>query len=82
MVLGQNGGTLAVPAIVGMILDSAGYGAAAMTMGALSLAACAICLLVFRRIYNKSIRSIPFLIPARNNIFSFSYLIVSIIQSK
>ena len=28
-----------------------------MTMGALSLAACAICLLVFRRIYNKSIRS-------------------------
>ena len=40
-----------------MILDSAGYGAAAMTMGALSLAACAICLLVFRRIYNKSIRS-------------------------
>ena len=57
VVLGQNGGTLAVPAIVGMILDSAGYGAAAMTMGALSLAACAICLLVFRRIYNKSIRS-------------------------
>lgn len=57
VVLGQNGGTLAVPAIVGMILDSAGYGAAAMTMGVLSLAACAICLLVFRRIYNKSIRS-------------------------
>ena len=57
VVLGQNGGTLAVPAIVGMILDSAGYGAAAMAMGGLSLAACVICLLVFRRIYNKSIRS-------------------------
>ena len=57
VVLGQNGDTLAVPAIVGMILDSAGYGAAAMAMGGLSLAACVICLLVFRRIYNKSIRS-------------------------
>ena len=57
VVLGQNGGTLAVPAIVGMILDSASYGAAAMAMGGLSLAACAICLLAFRRIYNKSIRS-------------------------
>ena len=57
VVLGQHGGTLAGPAIVGMILDSAGYGAAAMAMGGLSLAACVICLLVFRRIYNKSIRS-------------------------
>lgn len=53
VVLGQNGGTLAVPAIVGAILDGAGYGAAAMAMGVFALVACAVCLLVFRRMYSR-----------------------------
>ncbi len=54
VVLGQNGGTLAIPAIIGVILDNAGYSAAAMSMGILSLLACAICLFAFRRMYNKA----------------------------
>lgn len=54
VVLGQNGGTLAIPAIIGVVLDNAGYGAAAMGMGILSLIACAICLFAFRRLYNKT----------------------------
>lgn len=53
VVLGQNGGTLAVPAIIGVILDGAGYGMAATTMGIFSLIACAVCLFAFRPMYNK-----------------------------
>ena len=53
VVLGQNGGTLAVPVIIGVVLDNAGYGAAAMSMGIISLVACAICLFAFRRLYMK-----------------------------
>ena len=51
VVLGQNGGTLAIPAIIGVVLDNAGYGAAAMSMGILSLVACAVCIFAFRRLY-------------------------------
>ena len=39
--------------IIGVVLDNAGYGAAAMSMGIISLVACAICLFAFRRLYMK-----------------------------
>lgn len=42
VVLGQNMGTLAVPAVIGMVLDASGYHAAAMVMGALACIALAI----------------------------------------
>lgn len=39
VVLGQNLGTLAIPAIVGGVLDSSGYSVAAVVMGCLACAA-------------------------------------------
>lgn len=54
IVLGQNMGTLLIPTVVGVILDSSGYEAAAMFMGGISVLAAVICL-VFRKLYLKHI---------------------------
>ena len=47
-------GTLLIPTVVGVILDSSGYEAAAMFMGGISVLAAVICL-VFRKLYLKHI---------------------------
>ena len=52
IVLGQNAGTLLIPTVVGMILDSSGYSAAAIFMGSISVLAAVLCL-VFRKVYLK-----------------------------
>lgn len=52
IVLGQNAGTLLIPTVVGIILDSAGYSAAAIFMGSISVVAALLCL-VFRKMYLK-----------------------------
>ena len=54
VVLGQNAGTLLIPTVVGMILDAAGYGAAAMFMGGISVVAALICI-AFRVLYKKHV---------------------------
>ena len=58
VVLGQNAGTLLIPTVVGMILDAAGYGAAAMFMGGISVAAALICI-AFRALYKKHVAVTP-----------------------
>lgn len=52
IVLGQNAGTLLIPTVVGMILDSSGYSAAAIFMGSISVLSAVLCL-VFRKVYLK-----------------------------
>ena len=46
VVLGQNAGTLTIPTVVGMVLDSSGYHVAAMVMGGLACAALLISILI------------------------------------
>ena len=46
IVLGQNMGTLTIPTVVGMVLDSSGYHTAAMVMGGLACVALVISIFV------------------------------------
>lgn len=53
VVLGQNLGTLAIPAIVGNVLDTSGYSMAAIVMGCLSCAALVIAIAFKRKMNEK-----------------------------
>ena len=52
IVLGQNMGTLVIPTVVGVVLDSSGYHMAAMTMGGVAAVAFVIAI-IWRVMYNK-----------------------------
>lgn len=54
VVLGQNLGTLAIPAIVGGVLDTSGYSVAAIVMGSLACMALVVAI-AFRRTMNKKL---------------------------
>lgn len=53
VVLGQNLGTLAIPAIVGNVLDTSGYSMAAIVMGCLSCAALVVAIAFKRKMNEK-----------------------------
>ena len=53
VVLGQNLGTLAIPAIVGNVLDTSGYSMAAIVMGCLSCAALIVAIAFKRKMNEK-----------------------------
>lgn len=53
VVLGQNLGTLAIPAIVGNVLDTSGYSMAAVVMGCLSCAALIVAIAFKRKMNEK-----------------------------
>ncbi len=54
VVLGQNLGTLAIPAIVGGVLDTSGYSVAAIVMGSLACVALVVAI-AFKRTMNKKL---------------------------
>ena len=54
VVLGQNLGTLAIPAIVGGVLDTSGYSVAAIVMGSLACMALVVAI-AFKRTMNKKL---------------------------
>ncbi len=53
VVLGQNLGTLAIPTVIGNVLDTSGYSSAAIVMGCLACVALAVAIIVKKRMNKK-----------------------------